>query len=363
MTLRRLLMTADAVGGVWTYALELARGLTGHGVELCLVVIGPVPDASQRAEARAIAGLSLVVADLALEWQDGAGPLGADARHRLQELEREFVPELIHCNGFREAASGFAAPVLVVAHSCVATWSRACRGQELPSAWAAYADGIRAGLATADLVVAPTEAFLENFRAAWRPVPRTAVVRNGLDLEPAAGVSRQPVILAAGRLWDEAKNVGALVQVAPALSWPVSIAGEAPSGGLGDGVQHLGRLPRDELRQRMSEAAIFVAPARYEPFGLAILEAAAEGCALVLGRIPSLIELWEGAARFVAPDDPASLQAALSELTRDPDALARLQRAAAERARTLTRRRMVEGYLAAYSSILAAAPFSKVRAA
>lgn len=363
MTLRRLLMTADAVGGVWTYALELARGLTGRGVELCLVVIGPPPDASQRAEARAVAELSLVVADLALEWQDGAGPLEADARHRLQELEREFAPELVHCNGFREAAAGFAAPVLVVAHSCVATWSRACRGQELPPAWGAYADGVRTGLEAADLVVAPTEAFLEDFQAAWGALPRTAVVRNGLDLEPVAGVTRQPAILAAGRLWDEAKNVGALVRVAPALPWPIWIAGEAPPGGLGVGVQHLGRLPRDELRLQMGAAAIFVAPARYEPFGLAILEAAAAGCALVLGRIPSLIELWGGAARFVAPDDPASLQEALSELTRDPDALARLQRAAALRARTLGRRRMVEGYLAVYGSILAAAPSSKVRAA
>ena len=34
----------------------------------------------------------------------------------------------------------------------------------------------------------------------------------------------------------------------------------------------------------MGEAAIYVAPARYEPFGLAILEAAAGGCALVLGQ-------------------------------------------------------------------------------
>lgn len=363
MTLRRLLMTVDAVGGVWTYALELARGLTSHGVELRLVVIGPPPDASQRAEARAIAGLSLVVADLALEWQDGAGPLEADARQRLQELEREFAPELVHCNGFREAATGFAAPVLVVAHSCVATWSRACRGQELPPIWAAYADGVRAGLAAADLVVAPTEAFREEFLTAWGPLPSAVVVRNGLDLEAPAGTARQPVILAAGRLWDEAKNVESLVRVAPWLSWPVLVAGESPQGGLDGGVRHLGRLPRDELHRRMGAAAIFVAPARYEPFGLAILEAAASGCALVLGRVPSLIELWEGAARFVAPDDPSSLQEALCELTCDPAALARLQRAAVERAGTLDRRRMVEGYLAAYDSILAAAPSSKVRAA
>ena len=34
-------------------------------------------------------------------------------------------------------------------------------------------------------------------------------------------------------------------------------------------------------------------PARYEPFGLSILEAALSGCALVLGDLPSLRELWD----------------------------------------------------------------------
>ncbi len=36
-------------------------------------------------------------------------------------------------------------------------------------------------------------------------------------------------------------------------------------------------------------------PARYEPFGLSVLEAALSGCALVLGDIPSLRE--SGATR------------------------------------------------------------------
>ena len=39
----RLLMTADAVGGVWTYALDLAAGLAPFGVETTLAVLGPAP--------------------------------------------------------------------------------------------------------------------------------------------------------------------------------------------------------------------------------------------------------------------------------------------------------------------------------
>ena len=49
-TPRRILMTTDAVGGVWTYALELARALEPHGVEIALACMGPRPTPAQRRE-------------------------------------------------------------------------------------------------------------------------------------------------------------------------------------------------------------------------------------------------------------------------------------------------------------------------
>ena len=48
----RLLMTTDAVGGVWQYSLELAAALQA---EVTLAVLGPAPDAGQRAAAAAAA--------------------------------------------------------------------------------------------------------------------------------------------------------------------------------------------------------------------------------------------------------------------------------------------------------------------
>lgn len=350
---RRVLATADAVGGVWTFALELARGLTARGAEVLLAVIGPEPDPARQAEAAAIAGLALAVPGLGLEWADKAGPLADDARRKLLALERAFAPDLVHANGgFREAAAGFAAPVLVTAHSCVATWWRACRGEPAPADWGAYAAGVRAGLAAASAVVAPTAAFLRDFQEAWGPVRRPRVVRNGLNLPGAPAGRRRPVVLAAGRLWDDAKNLAALVAVAADLPWPVLVAGDPPAGGgVGAGVRHLGRLPGGDLRRAMAEAAVFAAPARYEPFGLAVLEAAASGCALVLGRVPSLLELWGDAALFAEPDDPASLRAALLELIEDPEKLRRLQAAARERSRAFGRAPMVEGYLAACAGL------------
>jgi glycogen synthase len=349
---RRVLMTADAVGGVWTHALELARGLAEAGTEVMLVVIGPEPSADQRDEAIAIPGLVLLVPKLALEWQDRAGPLGEEARRRLLGFEEAFRPDLVHCNGFREAAAGFRAPVVVAAHSCVRTWWTACQGGELPVEWAAYEQGAKAGLAAAATVVAPTSAFLAEFRSAWGPLPSSRVIANGVDLNLPAPPRRRPVILAAGRLWDEAKNAAALARVAPELPWPVLMAGEAPPGGLVGSVRCLGRLGRPELHRQMAGAAIFASPARYEPFGLAALEAARAGCALVLGNLPSLVEVWGDAARFVPPDDAQALRRTLLDLIEDQDALLGLQQAAWQRARAFSRRRMVEGHLALYATIL-----------
>ncbi len=75
-------------------------------------------------------------------------------------------------------------------------------------------------------------------------------------------------------------------------------------------------------------ASIYAMPARYEPFGLSILEAGLSGCALVLGDIPSLREHWDGAAAFVAPDDREALRSAIEGLIDSPARRAELGRRA-----------------------------------
>ncbi len=49
-------------------------------------------------------------------------------------------------------------------------------------------------------------------------------------------------------------------------------------------------------------ATVFASMARYEPFGLAVLEAAQAGMRLVLSDIPTFRELWDGAAIFVGDE-------------------------------------------------------------
>ncbi len=214
---------------------------------------------------------------------------------------------------------------------------------------------MRAGLAAADGLAAPTDAFRAALAAAWGRLPPAFTIRNGGDLPAEPGrAPRQPGILAAGRFWDEAKGLADLAAAATGLSWPVMVAGELQDAGLPASLTGLGRLSTADLHARMAEAAIYAAPARYEPFGLAVLEAARAGCTLVLAAIPTLRELWQGAACFVPPREPAALHRALAALIEDEPERQRLQRAARKRALTYGAERMVEGYLALYGRLLAA---------
>jgi glycosyltransferase involved in cell wall biosynthesis len=352
-------MSADSVGGVWTYALQLAAEFSRRDVEVTLVVMGGKPSADQASEAAKIKGLSLIGTDLRLEWM---GDPEADlqiAGELLLELEAERRPDIVHLNGFSHATLPFAAPVVVVAHSCVSSWWQACRGTELPAEWIGYSERVAAGIAAADLLVGPTRAYLREC-VALHGLPRAQrVIWNGRDPAAFRSAPKRQIAFAAGRLWDEAKNIGTLCKAAGDLAWPVLVAGDAtsPDGGVMEtppNVVCLGRLSSDEVALRMAESAVFVSPARYEPFGLAVLEAALSNCALVLGDIPTLRELWDGAALFVQPSDEAGLRDALERLLADPARAAALGTRARRRAQRYTAVRMADAYLDAYSALISA---------
>src|SRR5206468_2043376 len=102
-TPRRILMTTDAVGGVWNYALDLSAALGVHGVEVVLATMGPPPDTDQRRKA-ALANVTLRESSFRLEWMREPWADVARAGDWLLELEREFAPDLIHLNGYTHAA-------------------------------------------------------------------------------------------------------------------------------------------------------------------------------------------------------------------------------------------------------------------
>lgn len=357
---RTVLMTADGVGGVFDHAITLSTSLAERGVQTILAIPdGPLSD-DRRERASGVPGLVLEEGEFRLEWQPGAeidrGPFG----RWLCELERRHRPDIVHVNGYDAAALPFAAPVLCVGHSCVASWFEAVEKGPPPAEFAPYLEAVRAGLAKADAVAAPSRAMLESLRR-LHGLTGGRVIPNGVDPETTAAdpgpSAKEDFVLAAGRVWDRAKNLRLLDEIAPAVGRPVLIAGD-PNGpdGAVTRLHHatpLGRLTAPEMRAVRSRAAIFCAPALYEPFGLAILEAAAAGCALVLSDIPSLREIWDGAALFVRAGDARALVRALNGPMGDAGRRSDLAERARIRARRYSARAMADATLSVYSEIAA----------
>jgi glycogen synthase len=349
-------MTADTVGGVWTYAMELGRALGACGVGVSLATMGEVLNAAQRAELERLPNVQLYESSFKLEWMDQPWEDVDQAADWLLDLEQKIQPDLIHLNGYAHGALPWQAPRLIVAHSCVLSWWRAVKNEPAPPEWDRYRAAVAAGLRQADMVIAPSQAMLRALQENYGPITNTRIVHNGRTLPATPHVRKEPLVLAAGRLWDEAKNIGALEAAASALPWPVFVAGEENAPGAGAArrraLQSLGRLSPAELQRWLARTSIYALPARYEPFGLSILEAALSGCALILGDIPSLREIWGEAALYVQPDAPETLRCALLELISHPTRLQHYASLARERAAAYTAERMAQSYLQAYAECL-----------
>jgi glycosyltransferase involved in cell wall biosynthesis len=362
-------MTADTVGGVFTYSLELCRGLAHHGVEVVLATMGARLSPAQRAALAALENVQVYESEYRLEWMDDPWRDVEAAGAWLMELAAVHAPDVIHLNGYAHAALPWRAPVLVVAHSCVLSWWQAVKREDAPPAWDTYRQRVAAGVARADRVVAPTRAMLDAVARLYGRRDRSRVIHNGRSAPPCQTAPRSPLVFSAGRLWDEAKNLAALAACAPDLPWPVYVAGPtrppgqpAPSGQPGRhdaacrGLHLLGTLAPQAMNAWLARAAIYALPARYEPFGLSVLEAAQAGCALVLGEIDSLREAWGNTALFVPPDDPEALGHAITTLVRAPIQRALMAERARARAGCYTTRGMTRAYLEIYAELGAELP-------
>jgi len=360
--LKKVLMTADTVGGVWTYALELAAGLGQHGVEVAIATMGAPLTPQQREASGQIPNLKVFESCFKLEWMEDAWEDVAKADEWLLQLEKQLQPDIVHLNGYVHAALPWQAPTLVVGHSCVLSWWEAVKGEAAPASWDRYREEVRRGLQAANLVIAPSAAMLAELNAHYGEIVNVKVISNGRDSAVFYPSVKKEFVLTAGRLWDEAKNVAALEGIAPQLLWPIYIAGEEkhPEGKTDvmnrlstSSVHLLGRLYTEELASWYAHASIYALPARYEPFGLSVLEAALSGCALVLGDIATLREIWGDAAVFVPPDDGNATVHAINTLIKDSSLRTALATRAYTRALEFTSQRMVAGYLEAYQDLIA----------
>jgi glycosyltransferase involved in cell wall biosynthesis len=356
---QRVLLTTDAVGGVWTYTLDLAAGLQAAGMRVRIAVLGPALKPDQRNElSRAF---EIVETGLSLEWLAASRSEVTGAADALAALARAWGADLLHLHSPALAtAMRSPCPVIVSHHSCVATWWAAVRGGALPEDFRWRAALIGEGLRRADLVLVPSAAHGRAVAEVYGLPRPPQIVHNGRAAVTSGDMPAQlDEIFTAGRLWDEGKDIAALDRAAASLAWPVRAAGEiaGPDGTRfqAEHIDLLGRQSQAEIRQRLAGRPIYASPARFEPFGLAVLEAAQAGCALVLSDIATFRELWDGAALFAAAADAPALAAAVRELMEDPDRRRELGHAAQTRAEVYTLEAMVTGTLAAYQRCFASA--------
>jgi glycogen synthase len=356
----RILMTADTVGGVWTYALELARSLQTYDVEVLLAVMGPRLSSGQREDAQNVSNLNIFKSDYKLEWMPDCWTDVKRAGDWLLHLENRLQPDLVHLNGYTHANLPWKNPTLVAGHSCVFSWWQSVHGDAPPVEWQRYKNEVKNGLRAADLVVTPSAAMLRALNTHYGSIENACVIPNGRNPEYFKPETKQQFILSAGRLWDAAKNINRVAEIASELPWPVFVAGDfqppqqqAQNDSAARQCRWLGSLSESELRPWFAAAPIYALPALYEPFGYTPLEAALSGCALVLGDIESLREIWRDAAVFVNPNDSEALKVELLALINDEQHRRNMSRRARERALEFTSARMAQNYFSAYSELLA----------
>ena len=358
---RRVLMTADTLSSVWTYSLEIARTLCEQDVEIALATMGAPLTEAQWREAADIPNLGIFESNYKLEWMHNPWDDVHAAGEWLLVLERKVRPDVVHLNSCTHGMLPWKAPRLVVAHSDVLSWWRAVKGEDAPPHWEEYRRNVSEGLQSADVVVALSRAMLREVKDRFGPFHRAEIIPHGREIS-FRHVPKQDFIFSSGRVWDEAKNIRVLAAAARDLSWPVCVAGEKhdPEGRTVsfENVQLLGKLSRWQMAERLERAQVFCLPARYEPFGLSVLEAALAGCALVLGDIPSLREIWGDTAVFVPPNETDALRETLQHLIANPELRRDLAERAHERALDFTALRMTSSYLALYSELMAPFPHS-----
>lgn len=356
----RILLTTDTVGGVWDYTCTLARSLDDVGHEVLLAVLGEPGDRRGRLPT----GVEVAARPYRLEWMPDSADDVPESTAWVEELARLWNPDVVHLNQFSPALGSFRVPTLVVAHSDVLSWFGETLGAPAPDEWRRYREGVEQAVRRATLVIAPTgyqSRLLEKHygRAA------DGVVPNGI-IPPALphATGPAPLLVSAGRAWDSAKGFRTLDEAAGLLGAeapPIHLLGPCTSP-YGERLEakHLvahGAVDREEVDAWLTRANVYVGPSIYEPFGLAPLEAALHGCALVLSDIGSFRELWDGCAEFFPVGDAERLAEILSSLPHDHARVERLARAARRRALArYTAERMCRQYQSLYSELASARP-------
>jgi glycosyltransferase involved in cell wall biosynthesis len=365
-----VLITADTISGAWTYTRELVTGLVTRGVRVTLVTFGDIPLPDQTVWMDLLHGLEYRPTAFRLEWMDEAQHDLPESSRFLASLIEEVQPDVLHLHQFCHGDLPVDIPRVVMAHGDVVSWTQAVQGcSPRLTPWLKwYRETIVRGISAADAVVAPSAWMLDTIRANYIRPRREAVIypgRNPIFFNPY--VSKDDSVLSVGRLLDAGKQVFLLTQ--HTQPFPVCIVGAEQTVPLPavpiradvkvstdqSCVAIRGPQTEAQLRALYSRAAVYAATARYEPLGMAALDAAFSRCAIVANDIPAFREVWGDAALYFRTNDASSLADILRQLDSDRP----LRHAYSDRAYTRARERfttarMIDDYLNLYRTLLEA---------
>lgn len=354
----RILMTTDAVGGVWHYSIDLARCLLNEQMEVVLVCTGPEPGASQMQQVKNLQkyGLTFYHRPYRLEWMDEPWEDVQKANDWIKEIFAKEKPSLLHFNCYAPASLDWEVPTLLVAHSCVASWWQSVKDEPLPDRFGTYFHTVQAAFQKADAVIFPSQGMADLCVRAYGSISSAQVVYNGTELPLVDPLyefnSKMPIIFSMGRLWDEAKNIDLLLKAAPYINSEIFIAGaKSKDIPCPRNVRFLGKLSHQQVMNWLKISAVYTLPVRYEPFGLSFLEAASHQCALVGGDTPTLREIWGKSMTYVDQDDAKGLAKACNSLLDYPSESRRKGEEAYQCAKKYPLHKMKEQYLDIYRQL------------
>jgi starch synthase len=330
----------EVYGGAGVHVTYLARELAGL-VDLTVHCQGKDrPDAVAHRPWDLLSGTNQALQTVSTDLAMTAGAEGADLVH-----SHTWYANL----GGHLASLLYGVPHVVTMHSLEPL--RPWKAEQLGGGYAISSWCERVSATAAAAVIAVSNGMRDDILAAYPEIDpsKVRVIRNGIDTSeyvPDSGTEvverhgidlSRPYVIFVGRITRQ-KGVPVLLRAAAELDPSAQLvlcAGQADTPELLDEVTGLVNglresrsgvvwipemLPKHDVIQLLSHAAVFAIPSLYEPLGIVNLEAMACGTAVVGSRVGGIPEVVEDGVTglLVSPDDPAALAMALNTVLTEP---------------------------------------------
>lgn len=284
---------------------------------------------------------------------------------RLPRVERATGPvDVIHATTL--AIPPRSAPLLVTIHDLAFLHNP---DHFTPHGLRFFKRGLELAQREADLIACPSRATLEDCVAFGLDETRLRLVPLGITPHPATSDAienvkkrfdlHDPFVLWAGTV-EPRKNLSRLVRAFGRIQDDVGLVLAGPSGwnqtldeliSADKRIMRIGFVDRSDLDALYAGAAAVCWPSLLEGFGFPVLEAMAQGAAVVTSRGTSTEELVGDAGILVDPLDENEIAAAMGRLLADGELAATLRAKARARAALFTWDRTADSLKAAYSEI------------